>query len=71
MARAKKTPDYLNLPFEVYFKRMSVYGYELIHEIGKNPKNPDSGAIIAHQVRLNMVQQRLTQLLKLYYFLKE
>jgi hypothetical protein len=41
MARAKKTPDYLNLPFEVYFKRMSVYGYELIHEIGKNPKNPD------------------------------
>jgi hypothetical protein len=41
MARTKKNPDYLNLPFEVHFNRMSAYGYELIHEIGKNPKHPE------------------------------
>jgi hypothetical protein len=41
MVRAKKTPDYLNLPFEVYFNGMWAYGYELFHEIGKNPKKPE------------------------------
>ena len=41
MARTKKTPDYLNLPFEVHFNRMWVWGYELFHEIDKNPKKPE------------------------------
>ena len=41
MASTKKTQDYLNLPFEVYFKRMEAYGYELIHDIGKNPERPE------------------------------
>ena len=41
MIRAKKKPDYLNLPFEVHFNGMWAYGYELFHEIGKNPKKPE------------------------------
>jgi len=41
VARTKKIPNYLNLPFEVHFNRMWVYGYELFHEIGKTPKKPE------------------------------
>lgn len=52
MARTINKPDYLNLPFEVYFNRMEAYGYELIHDIGKNPKHPkDYVGIIVKNIR--------------------
>jgi hypothetical protein len=41
MARTKKTPDYLNLPFEVHYDQMWSYGYELIHESGIRPRAPE------------------------------
>ena len=52
MVRAKKTPDYLNLPFEVYFKRMSAYGYELIYSNDISPETPeDYIGIIVRNIR--------------------
>lgn len=41
MARVKKSPDYLNLPFEVHFKQMWSYGYELIYQSGTHPQKPE------------------------------
>lgn len=41
MARTKKTPDYLNLPFEVHYEQMWSYGYELIYPSGTRPQTPE------------------------------
>ena len=75
-ARKKSTKPWIGSVSALHTVQMRFLAFSnalgfLYGEMYKNPKNPDSGAIIAHQVRLNMVQQRLTQLLKLYYFLKE
>lgn len=41
MARTKKIPEYLNLPFEVHYKQMWSYGYELIYPSGTRPQTPE------------------------------
>jgi len=41
VARTKKRPDYLNLPFEVHYEQMWSYGYELIYPSGTRPQTPE------------------------------
>lgn len=49
----KKTPDYLNLPFEIHFARMNTVGYELVYKPGKPPKKiKDYKVIEAKQGRV-------------------
>lgn len=38
MARTKKTPDYLNLPFEVHFSSIAITTYELMYDPEHPPK---------------------------------
>lgn len=38
MARTKKTPDYLILPFEVHFSSIAITTYELMYDPEKPPK---------------------------------
>ena len=49
MAGTKKTPDYLNLPFEVHFASMNTVGFELMHKPGKPPKKIKDYKVIEAQ----------------------
>jgi hypothetical protein len=46
VARTKKTPDYLNLPFEVHFSSIAITSYELMYDPKKPPKWMEDYSVI-------------------------